>query len=67
LKVALNTINQTNQPESTNSLAKEGIKQHIMKIIIVFFYFQGLTYRETTSERQSTIINKEQNTKEDTG
>ena len=42
-----------------------------MKIIIHdFFYFQGLTYRETTSERQSTIINKdyeEENTKEDTG
>ena len=34
------------------------------------FYFQGLTYRETTSERQSTIINKDyeaENTKEDTG
>jgi len=53
------------------NIAKEGIKQHIMKIIIlVFFYFQGLTYRETTSERQSTIANKdyeEENTKEDTG
>ena len=37
-----------------------------------FFYFQGLTYRETTSERQSTIANKdyeeeEENTKKDTG
>jgi hypothetical protein len=37
-----------------------------------FFYFQGLTYRETTSERQSTIANKdyeeeEENTKEETG
>ena len=37
-----------------------------------FFYFQGLTYREITSERQSTIANKdyeeeEENTKEDTG
>ena len=51
------------------NIAKEGTKQHIMKIIIVgvFFYFQGLIYRETTSERQSTIINKdyeEENTKE---